>query len=179
VKEKSTIHHRRSPRLKDYDYSQEGAYFITICLNRRANVFGIIAGGEMNLNNVGQIIEKWWKKLPEKFPGVQIDYYVMMPNQFHGIISVVGGDPRVAPNTGTRTGVPLPKIIQWFKTMTSNEYIKWKKRNNISSLTGGLWQRNYYEHVIRNEEDLYNTRKYIIQNPLKWDLDTENPENSP
>ncbi len=227
------IHHRRSIRLKGYDYSQPGLYFITICTQNREHLFGKITDGEIVLNDAGKMIEK-------------------MPNHFHGIIQIttndvviVGADLRVCPdktgqphdigqshddgqpcdngqphrvaptggasesgeynilinkmrngqggNTGLggHTGPPQPgpsqpgtpqpgphksnpplhEMVQWFKTMTTNEYIRNVKQNNWPRFNGKLWQRNYYEHIIRNEKSYYQISEYIRNNPIKWQDD--------
>ena len=126
------VHHRRSIRLTGYDYSQAGAYFVSICLQNRVCLFGEIIEKGMNLNDAGEMVERWWTKLENKFPHVETDDYVLMPNHFHGIVSIVGADPCVCPGGEARTfsgekgahvGAPLPQIIQWFKAMTTNEYI--------------------------------------------------------
>jgi REP element-mobilizing transposase RayT len=171
MKKDSVIYRRRSLRLKDYYYSQEGAYFITICAYNRLCLFGEIANGIMIPNEIAMMIDKWWIKFPQKFPPVEIDYNVIMPNHFHGIIIINNHNTSI--EKGARAGAPLHKIIQWFKTMTTNDYIKWKNQNKRPRSSGGLWQRNYYEYIIRNEDDLYNTRKYIEENPLKWEIDSE------
>ena len=100
-----------------------------------------------------------------------------MPNHFHGIVIIVGADLRVCSSMGKRTGLPLHRMVQWFKTMTTNEYIHGVKQNLNVPIDKRLWQRNYYEHIIRNEEDLNEIREYIITNPLKWAMDRENPNN--
>ncbi len=182
-------HRRRSIRLKGYDYSQKGAYFVTICAHNRERLFGGIVDGEMRLNDAGYAVEKWWLELPHKFPLVKMDEYVIMPNHFHGIVVIVGADLRVCPTPcinpktlsdkhikGEHVGSPLHKMIQWFKTMTTNEYIRAVKRYELPFLHGGFWQRNYYERIIRNEQELNKIREYIINNPLKWSLDSENPD---
>lgn len=176
-------HHRRSIRLKGFDYSQPGAYFITLCVQDRICLFGDITDGILVLNDAGRMIEEWFFEIGHKFQDIQTDVYVVMPNHFHCIVLNVGADLRVCPDTserpdnkGEHTGSPLPKIVQWYKTMTTNEYIKnvkitgWKPFNRI------LWQRNYYEHIIRNEIDLNRIREYIRTNPLSWDDDEENPK---
>lgn len=136
------------------------------------------------------MVEKWFKETGKKFINVKYDEYVVMPNHFHGIIQIVGADLCVRPgdhrpddNTGRHTGLPLrrqnnssiPEIVQWFKTMTTNAYIKGVKQKNWPKFDGKLWQRNYYEHVIRNDIDLDETREYISNNLKKWHLDKENP----
>lgn len=214
-----TRHHRRSIRLKGYDYSQPGAYFITMCTQDRACLFGEVVDGKMRLNDAGRMVEKWWVELNRKFPGVQTDAYIVMPNHFHGIIVItvgadlrvcpyaddgtdahgVGADLRVCPHpnggtgapqpgahvsgahvsgahaSGAHAGAPLPEIVQWFKTMTTNEYIRGVKTLGWPPFRGRLWQRNYYEHIIRDDESLNRIRRYIAENPLRWRLDRENP----
>lgn len=188
------IHHRHSIRLKDYDYSQPGAYYVTICIQGKVCLLGDIADGVMAVNDAGKMIEKWWCKLPEKFEVIELDEYVVMPNHFHGIINIVradlcvgivGADPSVCTvctvirnkniNQGEHTGSPLHRIVQWFKTMTTNEYIHDVKKYNWPPFSGKLWQRNYYEHVIRNEDELNKIREYIVLNPATWHEDDENP----
>ncbi len=135
------------------------------------------------------MIEKWYLELENKFKDVQSDYFVVMPNHFHCIISKVGADLCVCPKNKRieknserdinkesikrveHTGSPLHSIIQWFKTMTTNEYIRGVKNNNWRPFPSKLWQRNYYERVIRSDRDLYELRKYIKYNPLKWTYD--------
>ena len=117
-------------------------------------------------------MKKWYFELPNKFPDIQCDQYIIMPNHIHFIIIIVGADLRVCPDDiGEHIGSPLHKIIQWFKTMTTNEYIRNVKNNRWEPFDGKLWQRNYYEHIIRNEQELNKIREYIINNPLKWELD--------
>jgi putative transposase len=181
-------HHRRSIRLQGYDYSQAGAYFVTMCTQNRELLF--VA------DEVVDMIQRWWNKLPEKFPGVETDAFVIMPNHSHGIIVTVGVNPRVdsgqtreygqthgsaptnpAPTNDapTNDAPTLGTIIQWFKTMTTNEYIRGVKELNWPPFPGKLWQRNYYEHIIRNDRELNAIRQYIIDNPAKWEQDRDNP----
>jgi REP element-mobilizing transposase RayT len=156
------IHHRRSIRLKGYDYSQQGSYFITVCTHHRELL--------LESSPVQDMLRSFWGKLSNKFPMVQSDEFVIMPNHIHGIIMItVGATPRGCPNLGG--------IVDWYKTMTTNAYIKGVKKNQWAGFNGRLWQRNYYEHVIRDEEDLNRIRQYIIDNPIKWDEDEENPKN--
>ncbi|HHT9152709.1 MAG TPA: transposase [Candidatus Hypogeohydataceae bacterium YC40] len=176
-------HHRRSIRLKGYDYSQAGAYFVTVCTHKRECLFGKIVDGEMQLNDAGRMAGKWWCELKNKFTNIELDEYVIMPNHFHGIIIIitVGVDLCVSPmgehvGLGGHIGPPLPEIVRWFKTMTTNEYIRGVKQNIYAPVNRRLWQRNYYEHVIRNEDKLNRIREYIINNPLQWQFDRENPD---
>ncbi|ODS32308.1 MAG: hypothetical protein SCARUB_02556 [Candidatus Scalindua rubra] len=174
-------HKRSSIRLKGYDYSQTGVYYVTICVQDRLHLFGEITNDKMVLNDAGVMVEKWWSKFPEKFPTIMLDEYIIMPNHMHGIIIIkqppdVGADPRVCPdNMGEHTGSPLHRVMQWFKTMTTNEYIRNVKNANWKPFNKRFWQRNYYEHIVRNENELNHIREYIINNPLQWQFDRENP----
>ena len=181
-------HDRRSLRLKDYDYSQAGAYFITIAVQNRKYLFGDIVKGELILNEVGKMIDEQWSKLPTRFSNMELDFYQIMPNHFHGIISIVAATLVVAPspmvnhdmqmgnlqkikaNTGSPT---LGDIVGAFKSITTNEYIKGVYDKNWPRFDKRLWQRNYYEHVIRSEADLNRIRAYIQSNPDKWDGDKD------
>lgn len=177
-------HHRCSIRLKNYDYSQAGAYFVTVCAQNRECVFGKIDDGVMQLNDAGRMIETWWYELSHKFPMIDMDVYTVMPNHFHGIIAIVGTAPRGHPNPDRslhegqphRVAPTLGNIVNWFKTMTTNDYIQGVRHHQWRPFPGKLWQRNYYEHIIRNEDDLDKIREYIIYNHIRWDDDEENPD---
>ena len=165
-------------RLKGYDYGQSGAYFVTVCTQGRTCLFGNVAEGQMQSNEAGRMVERWWLELNRKFPTVKTDDYVVMPNHFHGILAIqVGADLRVGPAPeGAHTGAPLPTIVQWFKTMTTNEYIRGVKSASWPSFNGQLWQRSFYEHVIRDDGSLNRIRQYILDNPARWAFDRENPQ---
>lgn len=171
------IYHRRSIRLKGYDYAHAGLYFITICVQNRACLFGEIVHGEMILNDAGTMIGKWYGELEIKFPDIKCDAMIIMPNHFHCIIQniSVGADLRVCPNNadnndivGEHIGSPLHRVVQWFKTMSTNEYIRGVKNMGWQPFDKKLWQRNYYEHIIRNEPSYQTISNYIINNPAKW-----------
>jgi REP element-mobilizing transposase RayT len=141
----------------------------------------------MRLTDAGRMVEKWWKELENKFPSIEIDAFTTMPNHFHGILIIdqspgternVGAALRGRPGKGhPRRGAPtLGDFMGWFKTMTTNEHIRGVKTQNWPAFTARLWQRNYYEHVIRNENELTLIREYIQMNPGKWAYDKENPE---
>jgi putative transposase len=165
---------RKTPRLPEYDYSQQGAYFITVCVQHRSCLLGEIFHGEMRLNQAGIAVARWWKELERKFPLVKIDeYYVVMPNHFHGIVFIP--EPSRSNVEGGHAGPPLQKIVQWFKTMSTNEYVHGVKELGWKPFKDHLWKRNFYEHVIRNDEALNRIREYTKCNPQKWDLDRENP----
>jgi len=185
-------HHRRSVRLNGYDYGQSGAYFVTVCAQDRQCLFGEVVDGEIRLNDAGRMIERWWFELNHKFSTVETDEFVIMPNHFHGIIVIVdvpvGADLRVGPDSeGAHTGaplrapafaprrVPLPTVVQWFKTMTTNEYLRGIKTSGLVPFPGRLWQRNFYEHIVRDDVSLNRIRQYILNNPVRWEFDRENP----
>ncbi len=168
------LHHRHSIRLHEFDYSLAGAYFVTICTHKRERLFGDIQDGNMKLNGIGQIIDNWWNKISTKYRDVRLDEYRIMPNHFHGIVWILDhvGAPLVGAQitrAGTRPAPTLGEIVGGFKSITTVEYIRSAVGNPWK-----LWQRNYYEHIIRNENELFAMRKYIIENPLKWRLDSEN-----
>jgi REP element-mobilizing transposase RayT len=176
----SAIHHRKSIRLKEYDYSQNGAYFITICANDREYLFGEINAGTNAHADAGKMVDQQWNKLSNRFQNIQLDEYVVMPNHLHGIIIIVGAPlvgahsiPMVAPTDAPTIG----DIVGAFKSITTHEYIIGVKNNNWPEFNKKLWQRNYYEHIIRNEKSLNKIREYIINNPFKWDTDRNNPIN--
>jgi putative transposase len=173
-------HHRRTIRLADYDYSREGAYFVTICVHDRECLFGEIVGGEMRLNGLGKIALRTWEDLPNHYGQIELDEFVVMPNHVHGIIVIVGAGLvragfKPAPTQSAPTGKThgLPEIVRGFKTFSSRRINE--LRNNPGS---PVWQRNYYERVIRNDGELSRAREYIVNNPLKWEEDKENPVNS-
>ena len=168
------IHHRHSIRLKDYDYSQNGAYFVTICAWSRECLFGDLVDGTMQLNEFGQVAADSWRWLSSHYSYVELDEWTVMPNHLHGIIVIhnhLGGSrtggSRTAP---TEIIKPLGGLIGAFKTVST-------KQINILRNNPGcpLWQRDYYEHVIRNETELARIREYIVNNPSKWEFDKENP----
>lgn len=178
------IHHRCSIRLKEYDYSRNGGYFVTICSYDKKCIFGKIVNESVELTRIGKIVNDFWYEIPNHFKNAQLDTFIVMPNHSHGIIIITDDCTDVGPtppsqinNNNGRGGVSPPKctlgqIVAYYKYQTT------KIINKMNKTTGSqLWQRNYYEHIIRNIDDLNKIREYIIQNPLKWALDRENPEN--
>jgi putative transposase len=184
-------HNRRSIRLKGFDYSQNGEYFITICTYDREPLFGDVVDGEMILNEYGKMAEMFWKEIPLHFPDVELDEFVIMPNHVHGIVVINRASGFVGvPNIGVSLGVqnfePLQEIpqqnlfqktiprsigsiIRGYKTGVT----KWF-RNNTEIYS--VWQRNYYERIIRTDAELNNIREYIINNPSNWGNDEKFPE---
>jgi putative transposase len=168
---------RRSLRLPGYDYAQAGAYFVTICTQNRECLFGQIIDRGMQVNPYGMVVQSCWDDLPKHYRHVELDVFVIMPNHVHGIILLT--NPKTATDVGaglkpapTQVGKhhALSEIIRAFKTFSS------QRINQLRGLPGTpLWQRNYYEHVIRGEKELHNLRQYIANNPLQWALDRDNP----
>lgn len=196
----TNIHHRKSIRLKGYDYSQAGAYFITICCRERKCFFGNIENHKIILNEFGNVAYNEWNKLPERFKNVELDVFQIMPNHMHAIlVLVVGATLAVAHdnnnavdditniNTGainrarvnraptTTTTITVGGIIGAYKSLVANKCLEiykqqWTEVNGAPTM-GKLWQRNYYEHIIRNEQSYQTISNYIINNPAKWNDD--------
>lgn len=195
------VHHRRSIRLREYDYSSVGAYFVTFCAHGRECLFGDILDGDMRLNEAGRVAAEWWEKLPGKFPNVTLDEYVVMPNHFHGIICIVGaGSPRpMFANDDVGAGFPRPVSPenQNLSGMTPENqggmtpplrkptlgqivgFVKYQTTKQINIMRDNpgvpVWQRNYFERVIRDDAELAGIREYIHFNPSKWTEDDEYP----
>ncbi len=153
---------RKPTRLKEYDYSNNAYYFITICVNDKSEVFGKVENNSVILNNYGFIIEKNLYDLLKRFKSVEIDYYVIMPNHFHCIF--------ILENESDKRKVSISNIIGALKSITTIELHK-------KGLSDFRWQRSFYDRIIRNEKELFNIRRYIEQNPLRWELEKENPQN--
>ena len=167
---------RRSIRLQGYDYSSEGLYFVTICTQDMKCLFGKVIDGDMVLNDAGRKVLETYKELENKFMNVYCWEVIVMPNHFHAIIELhdnVGTDLCVCPikNKGEHIGSPLPDIVRWFKTMTTNYYIQGVKSEGWIPFNRKLWQRNYYEHIIRNSTSYQNIADYIRSNPVNWATD--------
>ena len=219
---KLNLPQRNSIRLKGYDYSQVGYYFITICTHNRLNLFGKINHGEMGLNNAGEMVGKQWLKLPNRFPNISLHKYIIMPNHFHAIIEIMShktDNPQSAavgvPLVGTRSSTPqnrkfsnehtknkhpqnrifsnehpqngqpqgiaptaitntIGDIVGAFQSIVTVEYIRGVNNENWQRFNGKLWQRNYWEHIIHNENEYLRISQYIINNPQKWALDKLN-----
>lgn len=196
MKDSSKKHQRKSIRLGEYDYSFPNWYYITICTHERKNLFGKINNGKMILNEKGNVVEEEWMRTKELRRYVDLDYYVIMPNHLHGIIIIeqsieknnfqspshttenVRATRWVAQNKEDRA---IQRIAPTKQTLIPNSLgsiigqFKSKVTKRIREISGNsdliIWQRNYYEHIIRNEIDLQNIRKYITLNPLKWEID--------
>jgi putative transposase len=171
------IHQRRSIRLKGYDYSQAGAYFVTICSWNKECIFGEITNGEMHLNELGRIVSGEWHRSSEIRKEIELDTFLIMPNHIHGIVVI---NAYTSSYVGANGRSPLqmkPKSISSFVAGFKSSVTK--QINQIRNTPGiPVWQRNYYEHIIRNEKELNQIREYIVNNPIQWELDTENPQNT-
>ncbi len=177
---------RQSSRIRGYDYAGKGAYSVTICAKGRACVFGEIADGEMRLNEVGRIVEEEWLRSAGIRKEIELDEFVIMPNHLHGVVIFtacgVGAHGRAPLRVDGRlhqgsSRAPLQRAARSLGSFVAGFKASATKRiNGIRGTPGrAVWQRNYYEHIIRNDEDLARIRKYIWENPLRWDLDKENP----
>jgi putative transposase len=170
LKYNQEIHNRRSIRLKGYDYSREGMYFITICTHDRMCLFGKVENEEMNLNEYGKIAEKCFLAIPEHHPYAKLGPYIVMPNHIHCIIEITVGANNYSPlQTQTKrpihgTSKTIGSIVRGFKIGVT----KWFRKNTDIHT---VWQRNYYDHIIRNEKSYCRIADYIINNPLKWQDD--------
>jgi putative transposase len=190
-------HHRRSIRLAQYDYSLAGAYFVTVCAHERNCLFGDVVDADMLLNDAGRLVQTAWDELPGRFPGVELDGFMIMPNHVHGIVilggaAIVGTGPGAVgaglalpwepgaaigahSNQGAASSAPTPAtatlgdVIRAFKSISAL-YV-----NRQLMRSGSLWQRNYYERIIRDEAELQRIREYIETNPARWADDSENP----
>jgi len=200
------VHNRRSIRLKGYDYSQTGLYYITICIKDRLCLLGRIENEKNVLNDAGVMVENEWLKISQRFPNVRLHSYVIMPNHFHAILEISDGvanvgatlvvaldesiktpgkettkvahdeksgfvlraTTRVAP---TRKNTGIGNIIGAFKSIVTIEYIRGIDRYGWEPFNGQLWQRNYYETILRDNESYARISEYIKDNPAKWDDD--------
>ncbi len=180
----SETFHRRTIRLKDFDYSQSGAYFVTICTKNRQCIFGEIQLGLMELNASGRVAAAQWEHLPRRFTNLELGEWVIMPNHIHGILIITGRGEAThnkypaSPDSIIKDASPLRSngtipgsvgaIIQNYKSITSR-----KISDQIENMRGSVWQRNYHEHIIRNERELHAISGYIMTNPQNWEKDTE------
>ena len=171
---------RRIPtRLKGYDYKLPGGYFVTLCTHHRQNLFGQVVVGEMCLNQLGKIVEAAWLEIPEHAPGVLVDEYMVMPDHFHGIIFLTpekSVEERHASPPTTLHASPqnnasgsLPTIIGSFKSAVTKQINRLRKTPGAS-----LWQRSFYDRIIRDEKELDTFRAYIRANPLRQEIDIVN-----
>ena len=166
-------HGRQSMRLNFFDYSRPGSYFVTICMHKNKEIFGSVFNYEVILKPVGKIVRRSWFELPKRFPSVVPHDFVVMPNHFHGILQIVGALPRrgAANSAPTLMRPSLSLIVRALKSQSAIEI------NRLSGRRGErVWQRNYYEHIIRDERDFAAAQKYIHENPQRWEFDRSEPD---
>ena len=175
-KSKKSFNYRRSVRLRGYDYRQAGIYFVTICTCQRSKLFGDISDGEMTLSPLGEVASEEWRRLPYKRSNVRLDRYVIMPNHVHGLFVVANksesdSSHRAASHRSKRPrGFPpgsLGAIVSHYKAAVTRR--AW---SGLIDRGQRIWQRNYYDHIVRSEKALNDIRRYIIQNPARWAEDS-------
>jgi REP element-mobilizing transposase RayT len=172
--------HRKQLRLRGYDYAFPGVYFVTICSAGKLAVFGAVSGEKIVLSPAGEIVRSEWIALAERFAGLLLDEFVIMPNHLHGVLAFVGraggaslgptGGASPAPEGGASPSPTLFAVMGAFKSISTIKVNKLLGRRGVP-----LWQRSYYEHIVRTGEDLRKIQRYILENPLIWSLDPENP----
>jgi len=167
-------HHRRSIRLKGYDYSQAGAYFITICVQHGQSRLGHIQDGILVPSLAGEMVAECWYDLPERFPNIELDVFTLMPNHLHGIIVILETGLNANQNP-----IVLGDMLGAFKSISTNKYIEGVRQKGWKPFQKRFWQRDYYEHIIRNERALNAIRAYIMNNPANWQDDKLHPNASP
>lgn len=176
----TALPHRKQLRLRGYDYAFPGVYFVTICSAGKRPVFGSVNEGKTVLSSIGEIVRSEWIALAERFAGLVLDEFVIMPNHLHGVLAFVGDAGGASPSpTTTNTAMspgrasPSPtlfEVIGAFKSISTIKVNKLMGRRGVP-----LWQRSYYEHIVRTGEDVRKIQRYILENPLMWSLDPENP----
>jgi REP element-mobilizing transposase RayT len=172
---------RKNLRLPDYDYALPGGYFVTIAGHQRGNVFGVVEDGEVGLNPLGRMICACWSEIPDRFDTIQLDEYILMPDHFHAVLFItepdVGAglvpareiDTKTVAKTRatTRVAPTLGMVIGAFKSISTNRYISGVKKFGWKPIEGKLWQRGYYDRIIRNQDELKILRNYVISNATK------------
>lgn len=168
------VHNRKSVRLPEYDYAQAGAYFVTVCAFKHACIFGEIVNGEIKLNNMGAFVAEEWIKTGSIRSEILLDEWVIMPNHFHAIVVIIDGLEKHCRHERAYCHTPLRSpsknlgaMVRGFKAAATKRINQWRKTPAMP-----VWQRNYYEHIIRNEDDLHQIREYIQSNPQQWELDS-------
>ena len=188
------FNNRRSARLRDYNYGQPGIYFVTVVAQNRRCLFGRIESEKVIHSQPGRMVKATWEEIPARFPFVELDKFTLMPNHIHGLVvinSLVGAplvgahpsysrqgpesNPSIREGAVTKSATTLAEVIGAFKSITTVEYIRGVRERDWPVFDRSLWQRGYYDHIIRNEKDLQRVRQYIMENPAKWSLDAENP----
>ncbi len=169
-------HHRHSIRLAEYDYHGAGAYFVTVCTLHRGCLLGEAADGKIRLTRYGEIVGECWREIPAHFPNARLGQFTVMPNHIHGIIQLIEVPPKVAHEgeQPERFSQPVnrsvPTIMRTFKAAVTRRI-----NGETDAFISNLWQRNYHEHVIRDDDEFNKICEYIIANPKRWAEDRENP----
>ncbi len=153
-------------RLRGYDYSGSGTYFVTICTTDRACLFGTVNDGVMLPSTAGLVIESWWHSIPREYPNAVLDAMVVMPNHLHGIISLGTNPESVTPSDPS-----LSEVIGWFKSRSMHDYILGVRTDGWPRFRGKLWQDSFYDHIVRSDRALERIRTYIDANPSQWERD--------
>jgi putative transposase len=171
---------RKLNRLDGYNYSQQGMYFITICTKNREYIFGEIVNEKMILNDIGKITERYWLEIPNHFPHVSLDEFIVMPNHVHGIIEIKNnldvGNAHVRSKNINRSKMLISKAIHGFKSSVTRRIFKNQERM-YAFPTKFAWQKSFYDRIIRNEIELNKIREYIFKNPINWEQDRNNSAN--
>jgi putative transposase len=190
MQKKFDIRGRRSIRLKGWDYSTPHYYFVTLCVQNKANLFATIIDGKLILTEIGSMVEEIWLDMQLKYPGITVDEYVVMPNHIHGILGLhVGAGSHARPSHQRRCKDPgadtvvrpyekslsLSDVIRQFKTWSTKKYAENMIRLNWPEFHKRLWQQNFFERIVRCEKELDQIRQYILNNPANWKNDDENP----
>ncbi len=170
-------HHRRSIRLRGYNYATPRAYFVTVCVYGWRCLFGAVVDGDLVLNDAGRMVRAIWDALPGRFPALAPDSAVIMPNHFHAIVVIAG--IALLPERAATAQPTLGVIVGAFKSLTTNAYIRGVQDQNWEPFDQRLWQRNYYEHIVRDDNDLANIHDYIQHNPARWADDQLHPAAAP
>ncbi|MBI3948817.1 MAG: transposase [Armatimonadetes bacterium] len=173
--------YRRRPslRLQGFDYSRPGAYFITICTERRLCLLGDVVDTEVRLTDAGWVVQTTWECLPDAFPALALNLFVVMPNHLHGILVVTGEGDASAAIAGPSPAGLISRAVQHYKSVTTAEYAFGAKHYRWPPFAGRLWQRGFYDRIIRGETEWERIRRYIANNPVRWAYDRENPEHDP
>ncbi|OGO82660.1 MAG: hypothetical protein A2Y18_00885 [Clostridiales bacterium GWD2_32_19] len=161
------VKYTKRVHLKNYDYSDDGFYFITICTHAQKHLFGTVVDSVIYMNEKGLMVEEFWNDLTVRFSNINLDKFIIMPNHIHGIVQIKNN-----------AEISIHDIVCAFKSLSTNEYIKGVKELGWEKFDKKIWQISYFEHIIRNEKELYEIRKYIEQNPIAWELEKDTHMNN-
>jgi REP element-mobilizing transposase RayT len=162
---------RKSLRLPRFDYATHHDYFVTLCVQGRRRLLGRVEDGRLTLSDAGRMIDAQWRDLARRYPFVALDRHIVMPNHVHGIVGL-----RADRRTGVAITETLGSVIRRFKALTTRLYCDGVRRHGWRRFDGRLWQRGFYDRVIRNDRELNAIREYIDQNPARWERDSLNPD---